>query len=114
MSFSSIVEPIRTKVSVAFQVLLSLFSILLLGVISTRVYYPQQKNRKETKIIPKIDETFYSDRFLGDLVHIQVKTIAQKIAFGCFMHNNLKTFFWNQKTAAWIACRGLQNGSKAN
>ncbi len=29
------------------------------------VYYPCQKNQKSAKIIPKVDEAFYSDRFLG-------------------------------------------------
>jgi hypothetical protein len=36
-----------------------------LGVISTFVYDPQNLNRKLAKIIPKIDEKFYRDRFLN-------------------------------------------------
>ena len=54
----------RKDSSVDFRVLLSRFSILFAGVVSTFVYYPRKKNRKSAKIIPKIDEAIFTEHSL--------------------------------------------------
>jgi len=52
----SIIDLLRNFGSVDFPDFLSKFSVLFLGVISTRVYYPPKKNRKLAKNLQKSDE----------------------------------------------------------